>query len=326
MPGEPRAPFGEHLRRRRERGQERRRRVRAELADDQDGVVSTGQLRELGLTYDEVRAELDAGRWHRVGRRTISVAGPSVVGRHARHWLAIWDVGGSACLDGPSALLAWGLTAWEEETIHLSVPQGARYHRRPGVRVHVLRRRGSVVTAGIPRTTTDVATLRAAIWARSDRAAATLLAMAVQQRLVEPRRLLQTWSTWGPCPRRALLDRLVPLVADGAQALSEIDFAELGRVRGWPEPDRQAIVRTAGGRIYLDVRFTAYRVIVEINGVQHYAALATIADAVRRNDHAIGGDTALEVPAITLVLDPEPILDQVEAALRKGGWRGGRAA
>ena len=76
------------------------------------------------------------------------------------------------------------------------------------------------------------------------------------------------------------------------------------------------------GRIYLDARFTRYGTIVEVNGVQLYEALATMDDAVRRNAHAIGGETALEIPAASLGLDPEPLLDQVEAALRKGGWHG----
>jgi hypothetical protein len=164
------------------------------------------------------------------------------------------------------------------------------------------------------------------MWARSDRAAATLVAMSVQQRLVEPGRLLTAWRSVRRCRRRVLLDRVISLVADGAQALSELDFAELGRARGWPRPDRQVVVRTRRGRIYLDVRFTAYGVIAEVNGIQHYEALAVLDDAVRRNHHALDGATALEIPAIALVLDPDPVLDQVEAALRRGGWRRGEAA
>lgn len=295
--------------------------MQRELADHQEGVASLQQLIALGLTYDEVRAELEAGRWHRVGRKTISLSGPMLLNDRARFRQAIWDVGGGACLDGTSALMAWGLRKWADDTIHVSVSQGARYHRVDGVRVHVLRRRGPVTTAGIPRISSPLAALRAAMWARTDRAAATVLAMAVQQRIVAPSRLLEAWQSQGRCSRRPLLSRLVPLVADGAQALSEIDFAELGRARGWPEPDRQAVVTTARGRVYLDVRFSRYDTIAEVNGIQHYEALAMMDDALRRNDHAIGESTALEIPAVALLLDPEPLLDQVEAALVKGGWR-----
>lgn len=123
----------------RARGEERRRRVKAELADDQDGVVSVGQLRGMGLTYDEVRAEVEAGRWRRVGRRTISTLGDAPLSERALWHRAIWEVGGGARLDGVTALKAWGLTKWDEDVVHVSVPRGARHRKVPGVRVHVLR-------------------------------------------------------------------------------------------------------------------------------------------------------------------------------------------
>lgn len=222
-----------------------------------------------------------------------------------------------------------GLTRWSDAKVQVSVPRSARYHRTSGVQLHVLRDRGRVVGrvdgrsgGGPPRTVPEVAALRAAMWARTDREAATVLAVAVQQNIVGPARLRSAWTEIGRCPRAALLGRLVPLVASGAEALSEIDFAELGRASGWPEPDRQVVVITASGRIFLDVRFTAYDTICEVNGVQHYEGMAIVVDAVRRNSHVIDGQTALEIPAVALLLDPQPLLDQVEQALRKGGWTG----
>lgn len=292
------------------------------LARGQDGVVSFDQLYALGITYDEMRAEVRAGRWHRLGRRTISVVGPRPPREQARWRRALWEVGGGACLDGASGLMGWGLNGWGQDRIDVSVPGRARYRRVEGVRVHVLRERGRVVTAGVPRTAPEVAALRAAMWARSDREAATVLSMAAQQGKAPLDRLLELWRSTTRSPRSAFLDQVVPLVCDGAQALSEIDFAMLGRERGWPEPDRQVVVVTSTGRIHLDVRFSRYGTLAEINGVQHYEGLAPVEDALRRNNHAIGTDTALEIPALGLVLTPEPFLDQVEAALRKGGWPG----
>lgn len=202
-------------------------------ADATGGVLTLAHLRELGVSYDETRAEVEAARWHRVGRRTISVVGPLPTSDEALGWRAVWDVGGDACLDGISSLLAWGLKRWTTDRVHVSVPRTARYHRVDGVAVHVLRRRGRVVVAsGVPRTPPEVAALRAAMWARSDREAATVLTIGVQQRIVHPARMLTAWGAIARCRRHALLSRLVPLVADGAQALSEIDFAELGRARG----------------------------------------------------------------------------------------------
>lgn len=210
MSAEPDAPLGHDLRERRLRAIERRRRVRA-VAGDQDDVITLAQLSELGVTYDETRAEVAAGRWHKVGLRTVSVAGDVPPSERARWRHAVWEVGGDACLDGVTALKAWGLTKWDEDTVHVSVRKSARHRKVAGVRVHVLRERGKVVIAGIPRTTRETASLRAAMWARTDRAAATVLAMAVQQRLVQPGRLMDAWRLVGRCPRRAALTQLVPL-------------------------------------------------------------------------------------------------------------------
>src|SRR5699024_9780758 len=78
------APFGDYLSARRRRGQERRQLVQAELVDQQDGVASLRQVIACGLTYDEVRAELEAGRWHQVGRKTLSLEGPVLHNHRAR--------------------------------------------------------------------------------------------------------------------------------------------------------------------------------------------------------------------------------------------------
>lgn len=317
----PTRSLGELMRQRRQRGIERR-----ELADldsrGRGGITTLRILRALGVSYDETHAEISAGRWHRVGRRAISVTGPLPTSELARWWWAVVEVGGGAALDGESSLQSWGLARWVTDGVHVSIDRGARYHRTDGVTVHVLRDRGETGRDGIPRTPAAIATLRAAMWAKTDRQAAALLSMPVQQRIVTPAELTAAWSQVGRCPRKDVLSQLVPLVADGAQALSEIDFARLGADRGWPQPDRQAVMRTPRGRIYLDVRFRAYRTICEVNGIQHYEGTAVVDDAVRRNAHAIGTDTALEIPAVGLVLDPRPLLDQVEQALRKGGWPG----
>lgn len=309
------------MRQRRQRGIERRERVELD-SRSRGGITTLRMLRQLGVSYDEAYAEISAGRWHRVGRRAISVTGPLPTSDLARWWWAMIEVGGGAALDGESSLQSWGLARWTTDGVHVSVHRGARYHRTDGVSLHVLRDRGEISKGRILRTPAPVAALRAAMWAKTDRQAAALLSMPVQQRIVSPADLTAAWSRVGRCPRKDVLAQLVPLVADGAQALSEIDFARLGADRGWPQPDRQAVMRTSRGRIYLDVRFRAYRTICEVNGIQHYEGTAVVDDAVRRNAHAIGTQTALEIPAVGLVLDPRPLLDQVEQALRKGGWSG----
>lgn len=70
--------------------------MRSELGESQDGVVSMKQLREMGITYEEVRAEVAAGRWHKVGLRTVSIDGSEPRSEAARWRWALWEVGGDA--------------------------------------------------------------------------------------------------------------------------------------------------------------------------------------------------------------------------------------
>lgn len=303
---------------------ERREMVARELGAQHDGVARLDELYELGLTYDQVLAETTAGRWHRLGRRSISISGP-VPSREASWSVAVWEAGSGAVLDGPSALLAAGLRSWKERVVHVSVPRGARTYPRDGVRIHQQRRMGRTLAADPPRTAPEVAALRAAAWAVSDRQALTVLAMSVQQRIVLPRRLLREWESTQRHRRGALLSEAIPLVCDGAHALGELDFARACRRHGLPEPSRQTPRHTDQGLVYLDVWFDDYGVHAEINGAQHYTGLGPVADARRRNDRTLACDLTIEIPVLGLLVDEAAFLAQVAEALRQRGW-GGRTA
>src|SRR5690349_20731683 len=78
-----------------------------------------------------------------------------------------------------------GLVGFEAGEVTVSVPWEARLRHVPGVKIHrVCRIDDELVTAGIPRVRSPTATIRAANWASSDRQAALLLALPVQQRLI----------------------------------------------------------------------------------------------------------------------------------------------
>lgn len=300
---------------------ERRAMVARELGALHHGVVRRDELYELGLTYDQVRAELTAGRWHDLGRRSISISGPEPTTK-ASWCVAVWEAGSGAALDGASSLLAAGLQSWQERIVHVSVPRGSRSRSWEGVRIHEQRQMGRVLSTDPPRTAPECAVLRAAAWASSDRQALTVLAMAVQQRLVPPDRLLRQWEDTRRHRRRGLLAQAVPLVCDGAHALGELDFARACHRHGLPEPSRQAVRHTSQGLIYLDVWFDDYGVHVEINGAQHYAGLGPVADARRRNDRTLANDLTIEIPVLGLLVDEESFLVQVAEGLRLRGWHG----
>ena len=140
--------------------------------------------------------------------------------------------------------------------------------------------------------------VRAAQWAVSDRKAATLLAMVVQQRLVAPQRILEHRATVRRSRRRRFLDFAIRDVCDGAQSLDELDFAAACRRYGLPEPTRQHVRRTRAGRVYLDLWWEELRVAVEIAGAQHTQGNNAVDDALRQNEVVLDDAVVLRLPVL----------------------------
>ena len=170
-------------------------------------------------------------------------------------WRAVWETGlRIAALDGATALQQAGMTGFTTDSIHVSIPHGSDPGPIHGVQLHRVIRRvpGEVVPSGIPRTRPAVAAIRAAHWAVSNRQAALVLAMLVQQRIVTPSQLREAAFAVRGRTRRAFIRQVVADVVDGAHSLGELDFARMCRLRGLPEPSRQVVRRGLRGRIYLD--------------------------------------------------------------------------
>lgn len=290
-------------------------------------------LTAAGITTGEIRGELRAGRWVQVGPNTIAVPRPTVPGwqrASAKHdgqrlgeamptglapfWWAVWESGTAAALDGASSLVAQGMTGFTLTRIDVSVPQGSRVWRHPGITVTRRRDVGRVLPV-LPRVEPATATIRAAQLATSDRQAALLICLPVQQRIVAPAHLLDRWRTVRRSPRHTLLGQVIADVCDGAHSLGELDFAALCRRTDLPEPRRQQLRRGPRGRIYLDNEF-ACGLVVEIDGAQHGWGLAPVEDALRANALALQSRRVLRIPVIGLRLNPQAFMAQVAAGIR----------
>lgn len=293
------------------------------LAGSQAGVVSRRQAYVLGLVRGQLRAQVRAGRWRRLGSQCVVLhRGPLLA--ETLWWAAVLEAGPRAHLDGATALLASGLRHWEEDAIRVSVPKGARVRRRrrPGLQLRETRRfdPDDVVLCGVPRTRPAVAALRGALWARSDRAASLLLTMAVQQGLCTTGELACELLRIRRDRRRGLLSAVVIDLDGGVRSLAELDVAQGCRTRGLPEPERQAVRRTPSGTYYLDARWAVWGLVVEIDGIQHTWAQQVVGDAVRHNALALQGDLVLRVPVLGLRVCPDQFFAQIEAGLRARGW------
>ena len=298
------------------------RRRRAERrAREQEGILSRRQLYQLGLTRSEVRANVRAGRWRRVGRQCVCVqTGP--LSPSARHWVAVLEAGPRAYLDAASALLEAGLQNFNVTSIRVSVPRGARVYRRlRGVDVRQTRRWSAddVEATGLPRTRPAVAAVRAALWARSDREAALVLTMTVQQGIESAQQISLEMLRVRRDRRRAFIHGVLHDLLDGVRSLGELDVARECRRRGLPEPTRQVVRQAKNGTYYLDVYWKPWKLVVEIDGIQHTWAAQVVGDAIRQNSLALAGDTVLRLPLLGLRVAPDEFFAQIEDALVAAG-------
>jgi very-short-patch-repair endonuclease len=299
---------------RRAPNREERHLIARSLAKDCDGVVHRADLRRLGVGKAGVRAEVRAGRWFTHGRHTVSL-GAGELGPTADLWRAVWESGSGAVLDGAAALRAGGLRGFEPHVIDVSQPRNNRHHLTPGVRLHRRATMPPVCGSGVPRVRAEPAAVHAALWARSDREAALVLCLVVQQRLTTPDRLLAAWcAAHRAGPRRPFLADAVLDICDGVHALGELDFTRLCRRRGLPEPSRQVVRQGSDGRVYLDAGWEDVGLFVEIDGGHHQWALSPVDDALRQNEVVLSGEVVLRIPVLGLRLAQERFLDQVVAA------------
>lgn len=286
------------------------------VAEPQGGVASRRQLYAAGLQEIHVRRAVESGRWRMHGRHTVAVhTGP--LGVLAQRWRAVWEVGESiAALDGVTALQADGLRNFDDERIHVSAKHNHNTGPLDGVRIHKVIRRveGELVQAGVPRTRPAVAAVRAAHWAQSDRQAALVLLMVVQQRLTTPSLLAADQRRVRGRTRRAFIKGVVGDIAFGVQSLGELDFARMCRARGIPEPSRQVVRQGPRGRVYLDVGWSCCDLVVEVDGAQHREGLNVMLDNLRQNAVVLSGGRVLRIDVIGLRLEADLFLDQVAAA------------
>ena len=296
------------------------------LAATQAGVVSRLQVYALGVTRSEVRAQLRARRWRRLGSQSIALftGEPPPV---ARHWAAVFEAGPRAFLDGASSLVAGGLAKYEVSRIRVSVPRGARVRRSAGLDIRQTRRWSADDLApgsGVPRTRNAVAAVRAALWAKSDRQAALVITMAVQQGLVTAEQLGTELLRVRRDRRRRLVQAVVLDLLGGVRSLGELDFARECRRRGLPEPSRQ-VVRRRRGHFFLDVAWEEWGVVVEVDGIHHAWAQNVVPDALRHNEVTLQHTTVLRLPLLGLRIAADDFFAQIECALGEAGWPGRHA-
>lgn len=282
-------------------------------------VLTSSQLRRRGYSPDRIRAQVDAGRWRRWGYAIVMHNGPLTDSQ--RYEVARVHGGPRALFTAFTALHDVGLRGWEREPVDVLVPVGARRNQRCPVPLRLHRRRD---WDGVRRSTATAhhradAVLVAAGTFDSPRPACGLAAAVVQQRLLRPTDLREALDRAPRQLHRRALLAAVSDIAQGAEALSEIDFTRLCRRAGLPEPVHQQVrVEPGGRRRYLDAtwrRRDGRLVVAEIDGALHLDQRRWWDDQLRQNEISLGDALVLRFPSAVVRLQPEVVITQLRRAL-----------
>ena len=281
-------------------------------------VTTRAILIRSGFTYAQIEAQLAAHRWQERGGAIVLHNGP--LHREELIAVALINCGPRSAVTAFTAAAQAGLQGWDREEIHVLVPGGTRIRQVDGIRlrVHWSGRWSTEMVAG-GRQDLAPALVRAAATFGRPRPAIGILAAAVQQRLVTPSRLRNAIDAAPRTRHRRALLTALDDIAQGAEALSEIDFARLCRRHGLPEPIRQAIrSEPSGRRRYLDAEWrtrSGRRLVVEVDGALHTAVRRWWSDQLRQNEVAISDSTVLRFPSAFVRHEEAMVVDQLARAL-----------
>jgi hypothetical protein len=296
----------------------------ADLVDRQHGVLTREQAIGAGLSRHAISARVGTGRWQRLYRGVfVTFSGP--IPRAALLWGAVLRAGDQAVLSHHTAAELWRLSDAPAPSIHVSVPRQTGPLGAPGLVVHYsVRLAAARHPARLPpqtmleETILDLADL---CWMPEDAVAWPI--RACQRRLTTPARIVVALEQrarvrW----RRDLVDALSETRAGVHSPLELRYLRDVERRHGLPPGDRQVLVISGSRRQYLDVRYSDYGVIVELDGVSAHPAESRQADARRDNANTLSGNQTLRYGWVPVAYHACEVALEVANLLRQRGWRG----
>lgn len=280
----------------------------------QAGIVHRGQLYDRGWTFEQVRHEIDIGRWQQLAPAVVALqSGP--LSHEQRLWLGVLHAGPGAVLSHVTACVHAGLRWTAPPAIDVLTPKGDLVAPLPGYFFHQTRRPYVYWVdrdSPMPRLRIEHASLLAAERDRSVRRAIGLLAAAVQQELTTPDALAKAVLQIRKLRHKKHLVLALGDIAGGAESFAEIDVGRICQDAGLPRPDRQAVrVDSTGRRRYLDCEWhlpNGRVVVLEIDGSFHMRTEHWVRDMQRERSIVADGRIVLRCSSVEVRLDPQAIV------------------
>ncbi|WP_051551254.1 hypothetical protein [Nocardioides sp. URHA0020] len=284
----------------------------------QCGLITRRQLRRLGLSFNYVDTQLDAGRWQQISSVVLCTTTGTLT-REQLMWAGVLHAGPRSALGGLSALERHGLQRWHREEVTVLVQKSHNIEPIAGVRFVETRRPIPLLTAPRPLSTWRVEPA-ALLWAGYEpvtRSAYGLLSACVQQRLTTPVRL-DAWITrMRPLRRAKPFRRLLGELAAGTQSAAERDVLTMCDTFRLPRPLRQTSRRDSAGRLrYTDAEWRlpdGRLVALEVDGGFHMQVEHWGADIERERQLVATGVVVLRCTALELRERPDRIARDLRA-------------
>jgi len=297
------------------------------IAAHQAGVVTTVQAGSAGLPADAIRRLLASGRWTPLHRGVhLTNRGPAGLG--ARIWAAHLALGPGAVIGGMTAARYWGLADSDlppDEPITMVMPDGCSRSAR-GVRVTRVPVPADLAhPARVPPVLSIEHTVPTAVAdARTDAEAVDAIQRACRLRLTTPDRLLAAAATRSRLRRRVLLNQVCAEVREGVTSELERRYRNrVARPHRLPPARTQAPSRTGVRRVYRDVLYDAFGVIVELDGrLGHEQESEVLRDQERDNHATLTGRATLRFGWLAVVGSACLVAGQVDELLHVRGWTG----
>jgi very-short-patch-repair endonuclease len=278
------------------------------LATRQGGVVSTAQLRALGLSDGAIAHRARVGRLHRVHRGVYAV-GHVALGREGRIRAALLATGPGAAASHRTAGGVWGIRATARAAIELSSASRGR-RGAPGIEVHRVRRLDprdvttvdAIAVTTVARTLVDLASVLTP--SRLERAVAQadvleLLDVAAVNDVLE-----RTRGRRGT----GVLRELLGVEAPHTRSELEHRFLRLVRKAGLPVPAMN--VSVAGHDV--DAVWFDARLVVELDSwAFHRQRAAFERDRLRDTDLALAGFRTVRLTHRRIAHEPRNVVDML---------------
>jgi hypothetical protein len=296
----------------------------SELCQAQAGVVARQQLLDLGWTASTIAHRVTSGRWQVLHPGVYATFSGSY-GFDVRLWAALLHAGPDSLASHRSAGLLQRLVDAEPAVVDVTVPNSHQVSPRSGVSVHRSRhaaaRRRS--TASVPQTRVEETVLDLVEMSTTADEVVGWLTRACQRRLTTPDRLLSAARGRSRMRWRQILAEVICDVTEGvASPLERRYHRDVERAHGLPVGAMNPRVGVRGTSRYCDVRYAAFALRVELEGLAWHPEDQRWRDARRDNLAALAGDAVLRYDWRAVVGHSCETAGEVAAVLASRGWTG----